>query len=81
MAQTKALLSNKIKLVEISFAFMTSEISVDPLTLTSIGIEQLKSIDNWALIMTIFVILNPNQVLEFFEKNFRIRDHRHKLLS
>ena len=81
MAQTKALLSNKIKLVEISFAFMTSEISVDPLTLTSIGIEQLKSIDNWALIMTIFVILNPNQVLEFFEKNFRIRDHRQKLLS
>ena len=81
MAQTKALLSNKIKLVEISFAFMTSEISVDPLTLTSIGIEQLKSIDNWALIMTIFVILNPNQVLEFCEKNFRIRDHRQKLLS
>ena len=48
MAQTKALLSNKIKLVEISFAFMTSEISVDLLTVTSIGIEQLKFIDNWA---------------------------------
>ena len=80
MAQTKALLSNKIKLVEISFAFMTSEISVDLLTVTSIGIEQLKFIDNWALIMTIFVILNPDQVLEFFEKNLRIRDHR-QLLS
>ena len=80
MAQTKALLSNKIKLVEISFAFMTSEISVDLLTVTSIGTEQLKFIDNWALIMTIFVILNPDQVLEFFEKNLRIRDHR-QLLS
>ena len=67
MAQTKALLSNKPKLVERGTpAFMAPEISVDALKLTSIGIEQLKSIDSWALIMTIFVILNPDQEHPFF---------------
>ena len=34
--------------------------------LSIVGIEQLKSIDNWALIMTIFVILNPDQEQPFF---------------
>ena len=67
MAQTKTLLSNKTKLVERGTpAFMAPEISVDALKLTSVGIEQLKSIDNWALIMTIFVILNPDQEHPFF---------------
>ena len=62
VAQTKTLLSNKTKLVERGTpAFMAPEIPVDALKLTSVGIEQLKSIDNWALIMTIFVILNPDQ--------------------
>ena len=57
MAQTKTLLSNITKLAERGTpAFMAPEISVDALKLTSVGIEQLKSIDNWALIMTIFVI-------------------------
>ena len=48
IAQTKTLLSNKTKLVETRTpAFMAPEISVDALKLTSVGIEQLKSIDNW----------------------------------
>lgn len=86
MAQTKALLSNKIKLVEISFAFMTSEISVDPLTLTSIGIEQLKSIDNWGLIMTIFVNLNHDEQHRFFlvfhdDREKRVADSASNLLK
>ena len=67
MARTKTLLSNKTKLVERGTrAFMATEISVDALKLTSVGIEQLKSIDNWALIMIIFVILNPDQGHLFF---------------
>ena len=48
MAQTKISLSNKTKLVERGTpAFMAPEISVEALKLTSVGIEQLKSIDNW----------------------------------
>ena len=67
MAQTKTFLSNKTKLVERGTpAFMAPEISVDVLKLTSVGIEQLKSIDNWILIMTTFVILNPDQEHPFF---------------
>ena len=67
MAQTKTSLSNKTKLVERrATVFMAPEISVGPLKLPSVGNEQLKSIDNWALIMTIFVILNPDQEHLFF---------------
>ena len=79
MAQTKKLLPNKTKLVERGTpAFTGPETSVDALKLTSVGIEQLKSIDNWALILTIFFILNPDQERPFFlefqndrEKSFR----------
>ena len=67
MAQTKTLLSNKTKLVERRTpAFMSPEVSVDALKLTSVGVEQLKSINNWALIVTIFVVLNPDQEHPFF---------------
>ena len=49
MAETKTLLSSKTKLVERGIpAFMDPEISVDALKLISVGIEQLKPIDNWA---------------------------------
>ena len=59
MAQTKTLLSNKTKLVERRTpAFMAQEILVDTL---SVGIEQLKPIHNWALVMTTLVTLNPDQ--------------------
>ena len=48
MAQTKTLLSNKTKPVEKGTpTFMAPEISVDALKLTSVGIQQLKSIDNY----------------------------------
>ena len=58
MAQTKTSLSNKTKLVERgATAFMALEISVGPLKLTSVGNEQLKSIDNWALIMEFQIVL------------------------
>ena len=67
MAQNKTLLFNKTKLAERGTpTFMAPEIFVDALKLTIVGIELLKSIDNWALIMTIFVILNPDQEHLFF---------------
>ena len=84
MAQTKTSLSNKTKLAE--RAFMAPEISVGPLKLTSVGNEQLKSIDNWALIMTIFVILNPDQEHPFFldfqnDREKRVSDSASNLLK
>ena len=45
---------------------MHTEISVDTQELTTVGIEQLKSIDNWGLIMTIFVNLNHDEQHRFF---------------
>ena len=76
MAETITLLSKKTKLVERGTpAFIAPEILVDALKLTSVGIEQLKSIDYWALIMTIFVILNPDQEHPFFSdfQNDRVK--------
>ena len=40
---------------------MAPEILVQESILKSAGIEQLKSLDVWALVMTFFVILNPDQ--------------------
>ena len=45
----------------VSPAYMTPEILVEESILKSAGIEQLKAIDVWALVMTFFVILNPDQ--------------------
>ena len=42
-------------------AYMAPEILVEESVLKSAGIEQLKAIDVWALVMTFFVILNPDQ--------------------
>ena len=80
MAQTKKLLSNKTKLV------VAPEISVDALKLTSVRIEQLKSIDNRALLTTIFVILNPDQEHPFFldfqnDREKRVSDSASNLLK
>ena len=44
---------------------MAPEILVDALKSTSVGIEQLKNIDNWALLMTMFVVLNLDQEHRF----------------
>ena len=40
---------------------MAPEILVEESILKSAGVEQLKAIDVWALVMTFFVILNPDQ--------------------
>ena len=40
---------------------MAPEILVEESILKSAGIEQLKAIDVWALVMIFFVILNPDQ--------------------
>ena len=42
-------------------AYVTPEILDEQSNLKSAGIEQLKAIDVWALVMTFFVILNPDQ--------------------
>ena len=60
--QTKTMVSNATKMVNRdSPAFMAPEISLDQYTLESINIEQLNAIDNWALLMTILIIMNPDQ--------------------
>ena len=40
---------------------MAAEVLVEESFLKLAGIEQLKAIDAWALVMTFFVILNPDQ--------------------
>ena len=40
---------------------MAPEILVEESILKSAGVEQFKAIDVWALVMTFFVILNPDQ--------------------
>ena len=44
-----------------SLAYMAPEILVEESVLKSAGIEQLKAVDVWALVITFFVILNPDQ--------------------
>ena len=79
ITQTKTILSTKIKLVERgTFAFMAPEISVDALKLTGLGIEQSTSVDNWALLLTIFVILNPDQEYPF---SLDFQNHREEVVS
>ena len=55
--QTKAMVSNVTK--------MALEISLDQYMLETASIEQLKAIDNWALLMTIFIVMNPDQKYPF----------------
>ena len=44
---------------------MAPEISLDQYMLETASIEQLKAIGNWALLMTIFIVMNPNQEYPF----------------
>ena len=46
-------------------AFIAPEISIDREMLESACIDNLKSVDVWALLMTFFVILNPDQRFPF----------------
>ena len=64
--QTKTIVSNVTKMVNRgSPAFMAPEISLDQYILETASIEQLKAIDNWALLMTIFIVMNPDQEYPF----------------
>lgn len=68
ICQTQALLvgESRTKLLNRgSPAFMAPEISVVEHMLKSANLEQLKAIDVWALLMTIFVSLNPDQRYPF----------------
>eukprot|EP00794_Sanderia_malayensis_P019450 gene19450-21376_t len=67
LCQTKALAGNNRtkKLHRGSTAFMAPEISVPEIMLRSANLEQLKLIDMWALLMTMFVCLNPDQGYPF----------------
>ena len=46
-------------------AYMAPEIILKEIMLKSAGIEDLKAVDVWALLMTIFVVLNPDQKFPF----------------
>ena len=60
------MVSNVTKMVNRrSSAFMAPEISLDQYILETASIEQLKAIDNWALLMTIFIVMNPDQEYPF----------------
>ena len=48
-----------------SQAFMAPEISIEGKVLESACIDDLKAIDVWTLLMTFFVILNPDQRFPF----------------
>ena len=63
--QTKTMVSNVTKMVNRgSPAFMAPEISLEYMLETA-SIEKLKAIDNWALLMTIFIVMNPDQKYPF----------------
>ena len=44
---------------------MAPETSLDQYMLETVSIEQLKVIDDWVLIMTIFIVMNPDQEYPF----------------
>ena len=46
-------------------AFMAPEISVNEFLLKSASLDQLKKIDMWALVMTLFTCMNPDQKYPF----------------
>ena len=44
---------------------MAPELVIEELSIASAGIDELKTIDIWAVLMTFFTILNPNQPYTF----------------
>ena len=50
-----------------SQAYMAPEISLQEELISSASIDDLKNVDVWALLMTIFIILNPDQKYPFQE--------------
>ena len=66
VTQTKTMVSNVTKMINRgSLAFMGPEISLDQYMLETASIEQLKAIDTWALVMTLFIVMNPDQEYPF----------------
>ena len=64
--QTETTVSNVTKMVNGgSPAVMAIEISLDHYMLETASIKQLKTIDNWALLMAIFIVMNPDQEYPF----------------
>ena len=50
-------------------AFMAPETQVDSQLLATADLNDLKKIDIWALIMTIYMIINPDQLYPFAQIN------------
>ena len=48
-----------------SLAFMVPELIIEELSIASAGIDELKTVDVWAVLMTSFTILNPDQPYSF----------------
>ena len=48
-----------------SLAFMVPEIIIEELLIASAGIEELKTVNAWAVSLTFFTILNPDQSYPF----------------
>ena len=44
-----------------SLAFMVPELIIEQLSITSAGIDELKTIDVWAVSVTFFTMLNPDE--------------------
>ena len=77
VSQTNALAANTCRKCfnRGSPAFIVPEIIVPELLLDSASLEQLKAIDVWALLMTIFTCINPDQSYPFlFEIESSLRE-------
>ena len=44
---------------------MVSELIIEELSIGSAGIDEIKTVDVWAVLMTFFTILNPDQSYPF----------------
>ena len=48
-----------------SLAFMVPELIIEEFSIASAGIHELKTVDVWAVSMTFFIALNPDQSYQF----------------
>ena len=48
-----------------TLAFMIAELIIEELSVPSAGIDELKTVDVWAVSMTLYTILNPDQTYPF----------------
>ena len=66
-AQTNALTGKRCTTAvhRVSLAFMVPEFIIEKLSIVSAGIDELKTVDVWAVSKTFFAILNPDQSYPF----------------